>query len=254
MVAKEYRVFGPALQVMRSVIAGYHELGFDFIYTVPNADSVKVCQRAGFAETGTIHRFAKVLNPGYELQKKKVPPLMEAIAAPAVNLGFRFVSKETYRDTGLVSGPENGFGGHDFPVPRIENSPFFIAHRDVSYLRWRYLDNPLYPFSVVTYKGKRSGTLDGYVVSVAIGKTAHIFDVIFDDSDILEALLVQFSKDMRMKGYASMSVRLLEGGPFLRVFEKVGFRPRGDSVPLLSAGDRNLLQNKWFFTDGDRNV
>lgn len=254
MVSKEYRVYGPALQTMRSVIAGYNKLGYDFIYTVPNADSVMVCQRAGFVKAGNLRRYSKVLNPGFGLQIKKVPPFIRTIAAPAVNVGFKFLSSETYKRTGLVSDPGSGLGDCSFPVPVNESSPFFIAHREPSYLQWRYLDNPLHTFSIDTYKEKASGNVAGLVISTAIGGAAHIFEIIFSDQSALEGMLVQFSNDMRTKGCSSASVRLLEDGPFLGIFEKMGFRAREDSVPLLVAGDMNLLQNKWLFMDGDRNV
>ena len=254
MVAKECRVFGPALQIMRSVTGGYDKLGFDFIYTVPNADSVMVCRRAGFVKAGTIRRYAKVLNPGLGLQKTYAHSFIKAIAVPAVNIGFRFISAETYRASGLVSDPESGYEGSGFPLPTIENPSFFTSHRDPSYLRWRYLDNPLHSFSIEAYKGKVNGTVKGFVISTAIGKAAHMFDTIFGDPGVLESLLIQFSKDMRTKGCSSVSVRLLEEGPFRSIFEKMGFRAREDSAPLLVFGDMNLLRNKWFFTDGDRNV
>jgi hypothetical protein len=104
------------------------------------------------------------------------------------------------------------------------------------------------------YRNKKNDEPRGLVISTPIGNATHIFDVVFRDQETLEGLIVQFSKEMQKKGFSSASIRLLEGGPYSRVFEKMNFRPREDSAPLMAFGDESLIRNLWFFTDGDRNI
>ncbi|MCK4708459.1 MAG: hypothetical protein KAU21_07565, partial [Gammaproteobacteria bacterium] len=50
MISNKYRVFGPALPLLKAAVGSKDSLDLDFLYTVPNPASMKLTARVGFSE------------------------------------------------------------------------------------------------------------------------------------------------------------------------------------------------------------
>ena len=81
MIGGRYRVFGPALDLQKAVTKDFSNLGFRFIYTVPNQASIKIIERMGFVE---MMRLRTLIKPVKALPylKKYVNPTLARFAAP----------------------------------------------------------------------------------------------------------------------------------------------------------------------------
>lgn len=96
MVDTRYRVFGPNLQLLRTVPAEMGRLGFQLAYTVPNAQSEQLVRRIGMKRAGAFKNFLKPLKAGYYLMKyANMNSFSISLLSPVIDAGLRMVSKET---------------------------------------------------------------------------------------------------------------------------------------------------------------
>ena len=254
MVGKEYRVFGPFLQLLKTVIKDHPRLGFAFLYTFPNRASEKVVLRAGFKKIGLTKRFVKPINSKNKLQKYMHPGLVNAVF-PGLNFVLRLLSKETYMKANIsvekITEPK---ALRESSWMETENQRLTLGEKSPGYIKWRYCQNPLSKFHIYIYKQPTDNLVLGQIIFNIKNNCIHIFDIAFNNLKSFELVLGRFIKDMRKNDYNSISVRILKGSPLNEQFRKFRFFDREEDVPLLFAGDPKLLPTKWLFFDGDRNV
>lgn len=254
MVAKEYRVFGPTLLLMKTVVKGHQGLGFDFIYTIPNAQSMAVALRSGFARVGNLKRFTKILNPGYKL-KGRMPSLLSSVLAPSSNIVYKILSWSTYRTPRLDCKKYDGQTDLDLPCTVDQTDfPYIVGDRSPAYMQWRYFLNPLYQCKIFEYTAKDTNLSLGRVVFTVLDDIVHMLDIVFDRTESVKPIMSRFLRDMRKEGYGAVSVRMLEGNPLQERFETLGFYMREETAPLLFVGKPSILPSDWLFFDGDRNI
>lgn len=254
MVQKEYQVFGPALQLLKTTVRDHPKLGFDFLYTFPNQAAEKIALRAGFQNIGLVSRFAMPLRIKHQL-KKYIPSNFVKLIAPGLELGLRLFSNDIYiRPNGSFLEIEQFSPDFDLFFKEIENLWSALGERSTKYLNWKYFRNPLYRFRVFTYNRCLDNTIQGYLIFTVQNNDAHIFDILVSQEKILRGLLAQFMKIARKSGYFSVSIRVLQNNPLLRDIKSFGFFDRTQDVPLLFAGNPALAPQGWVFFDGDRNI
>lgn len=254
MIKKEYRVFGPTLQLMKTAIKNHSRLGFAFLYTFPNQASEKIVLRAGFREIGLTKRFVKILNPG-NIAKKYMNPTLANMISPGLHYVLRMLSKETYMKSDLtineIIEPESltelTWGGP-------KDQWLTIGERNSAYIKWRYFQNPLHRFRMYIYKRPAENIVLGHIIFSIKNNNVYIFDIIFYKQNVFKSILGCFLKDMRKQGYDSISIRITQESPLNGQFRKFGFFDRREDIPLLFVGDSKLIPAKWLFFNGDRNV
>lgn len=254
MVEKKYRVFGPFLPLLKTVIKDYSSLGFTFLYTFPNRVSEKVVLRAGFKKIGLTKRFVKPLDLRKNLQKYIHPRLVNVVF-PGLNFVLRLFSKETYMKTDItVEKITNPKTLPDLSWMETENQWLTLGEKSSGYIKWRYFQNPLHRFRMYIYKQPAENIVLGQIIFSIKNNQVHIFDIIFYKQNVFKSILGRFLKDMRKHGYGSISIRITQESPLNGQFRKFGFFDRKEDIPLLFAGDSKLIPAKWLFFDGDRNV
>ena len=253
-IEKAYRVFGPALQLMNTVINDYSRLGLAFLYTFPNQASEAIALRGGFKRIGFTSRFVKPFRTKNQLAKY-VHPVLANIISQGLDFALRLFSRETYMRTNMLSHQIRELNsGYDLFRGEIENTYRVLGERSREYLKWRYFENPLYRFNMYVFRRTSSGSMLGYVIFTSLHNTIHIFDMVASHEEVFKGMLGQFLRDARRDGYDSVSIRMLNDNPLCSCIKLFGFMDRKENVALQVFGDCNFSSKEWVFFDGDRNI
>ena len=255
VVTNKYRVFGPGLQLPKAAIKSSSELGFRFIYTIPNTESKKIMERAGFTDIGFVYYLIKPISARYFLEKK-IHPLLAKISAPLIDLGLRILSRETYAWSGggfqEVSTIDQSF---DHLWERISIShPGILGDHSSAYLNWRYLKNPLYQFHILTYIGKLKRDLLGYVIYTIGNGALEIHDIIAIDKKCLVRLLKKIVGFARQQKYHSIYLGIFENNLWLKKLKTYWFFDSKYEMKLFFSDDIAQFPKNWTFFSGDRNI
>jgi hypothetical protein len=253
-IEKAYRVFGPALQLMNTVVNDYSRLGLAFLYTFPNQASEAIALRGGFKRIGFTSRFVKPFRTKNKLAKY-VHPVLANIISQGLDFALKLFSRETYMRTNMLSDQIRELNsGYDSFRGEIENTYRVLGERSREYLKWRYFENPLYRFNMYTFRQTSSGSMLGYVIFTSLHNTIHIFDIVCSQEEVFKRMLGQFLRDARRDGYDSVSIRMLNDNPLCSCIKLFGFMDRKENVALQVFGDCNFSSKEWVFFDGDRNI
>jgi len=253
MVDTSSRGFGPALQLLKAVLKAYSELGFTFIYTYPNPKAEKMAIRAGFKNTCLIKKYTKVLKVNY-LLKKYFPEKIGNILSYGVNTVLKLFSKETYMMTNIeykevVKLPSE----FEQCLSEFTSQLPILGIRNSKYIEWKYINNPLIDFKIFTFSKKNNKKISGYIPFYTQNNKITIFDFIVKEEDI-KPVLAKFLKYTREAEHDSVTIRISNSNSLNAIFKYFGFYDQREDIPLLFAGDHNLLPDKMMFFDGDRNI
>src|SRR4030042_4579678 len=179
MVSSKYRVFGPNLQLPRTVLSHLSDLGFNFLYTIPNPESEKIIKRVGFKNAGVMHSLVKLLKTRHYLNKY-LNSFAGRLISPFTDIGLRIISRETYVSAaGMFEETSVIDETFDLLWNKIKlQQPHMIGDHSPLYITWRYLQNPLYKFRVLTYKEEFKGDLLGFIVFTIDQGKLYIFTII----------------------------------------------------------------------------
>ncbi len=254
MVSSKYRVFGPALQMLKTVTKHLSNLNFNLFYTIPNYDSIKIIQRAGFKHSKVLNHLVKPVNLQYYLEKY-MNPFSARLSAPFINQGLRFFSKEIYTSSGGVLTETSEIdSSFNLLWDKIKKTQSVISG-DLSspYLNWRYFQNPLCKFRVLTYKKHPQGDLLGYIFFTTYDNKLEIFDIISLNISYANKLLKKLIQISREEKRMAIYIRVLETNPYLNTLKSFTFFDSKDDALVLFFG-QELPPKEWSFFSGDRNI
>jgi hypothetical protein len=257
MVSSKYRVFGPNLQLPRTVSSHLKDLSFDFFYTVPNPESEKIINRIGFKHAGVMHSLVKLLKTKPYLNKylhSSAGPYL----SPFTDIGLRIISRETYVSASGVC-EEVSVIDESFDVlwkKIIMQQPLMIGNHSSSYITWRYLHNPLYNFRVLTYREELKGELLGFIVFTIDQEKLYIFDIIAVNKTCVHKLLKKIVGVGRIEKCVSINIDVFETNPLLPTLKSFGFlHARSDTaVYSYSFPEQSISFLDCCFFGGDRNI
>jgi hypothetical protein len=175
--------------------------------------------------------------------------------------GTRTYNRRDWRgtaDKALEMSTQNGHCGDEFTALMHEQrgKHEICLQRSAEYLNWRYVNNPLTSYEIVT--ARLHGKLKGYAVWTKAEEDATVVDLFGDNNPaIVKALLAEVIARLTNCGVMTVSLSLTESHPWLSWCTEMGFRAR-DSVPMICIpgtvlGDSiDVRRAKWFLTHGDR--
>ncbi|MCI0505907.1 MAG: hypothetical protein L0Z73_07315, partial [Gammaproteobacteria bacterium] len=169
MIGDKYRVYGPALDLQKTVVASLKNHHLDFLYTLPNKASLKLNERTGLRNIADLDYYVKPIYVAYYLEKH-VNHSIARVISPIVKVLLAIGSKETYMTNGGIYREVKDIdGSFDTLWNRIkEKRADLLSNRGAEYLRWRYLKDPLLDFQVITVQDKPDGEISGYIVFTII--------------------------------------------------------------------------------------
>jgi len=256
MVAIKHRVFGPNIQLLRSALAAMGDLGFSFIYTLPNEASFKVAEHVGMRSVAELRCFAKPIDMRFYLNNYLPSPLAATIA-PAANFSLRVVSRETFcpvrraaKETDAIDDSFDRF----WERMKAEMKGL-VGDRSANYLRWRYLRNPLNRFRFLVCAGRSEGEIGGFAVfCVHEENRVDIYDIVAIEGECSDSLRMRLIEIGRKERRRVLFFIAPSGSPRLDDFRQFRFLDTKSVQYLYSYGGADLPLDRWDFSSGDRNI
>jgi hypothetical protein len=254
-VASAHRSVFPALSLVRSVRGAVLER-FPLAYGFPNTSAEPVFRRAGYELLGRMTRYVRVLRHRAHLERRlDLGSISGAAAAILDRTRLGAVQMRVARQRGRLAWV-NGFDTRFDRLWQIAQGDFdIVAQRDAAFLKWRFLEHPSDAFRIASLIGSQ-GQLDAYAIVEQEGSMLHVRDL-FGRSRALGPLLDQLALAGWHEGAASLSMRHLGSGSFVRVLRERGFWPREQVRAVVvaraeRAADSELLDpGRWHLTDAD---
>lgn len=261
-VDTQHRTLFPALTLQRAVLTqglARHPI----LYGFPNAKSLPVVMRAGFAVMGHLGRYACILRlSGHQLPHALPAPLRTLfgrILDTALHLGRRVASALLDRDkhlTAWLDAPDERFDA--LWEAQAGTDSLVIGRRDRAFLHWRFVQKPSRSYRFFTLTERRSGRLSAYAVCEPGGETLHIRDFLCAPAwqSNLASLLRALARDAARQGYTRMSMEFLGPAELTNAMREAGMLlrdPKSQSVILAANPERaSCLEGKnWYLTGAD---
>jgi len=256
-IDQAHRTMGPAAMLTRYVrAAGMEKYGV--IYGFPKKNAEVLFKYVGFNKLDALTRYAKVLNATSFLSGK-YPFYVARPAGFMLNCLIRLEDKyllrgESKREISVTKIPDEL---HESLNDQVSED-YMRCSRTRDYLQWRYIDIPEEEdYSIFSMYDKKGEMIDGYVVFwLGDDNCAYIMDFLARGRRTLRLLLLRFSKEMRKKGYRSISTEYLGTEFVLEIFRRLRFIERDERDIYYSIGDstEDELRNlDWYITSGDEN-
>lgn len=256
IVTKKYRVFGPGLLLPKTVLEEYPSLGFDGLYTVPNAESRKIMERAGMTESITLRHLIKPVALQSYLKGRPAGGLLAAVAAPPGDLALRFLSRDTYgRPQGIVREERSVDESFDALWTEVKSRhPGLIGDRSAAYLRWKFLQNPLVGCRVVTIRAEADEALRGYLFFEIVGDRLVVVDFLAAERPLILSLIRATARIARAEGCKAIYLRIGAHDPVISLLSRCLFLDARDDLRVFVHTPGGRFFDEWHFVDGDRNL
>ena len=260
----EYRVFGPALLLQRTLVEHAWEEGLDFMLGFPNKASQGIIRRLGYEQIGKSIRFSRLIRTRSKLtamlSKWNLPKLMGGPAATVLDAGL-YLQNRISSPCGIprIVESENDLGDYwrDF-WDRNRAIDTFQGDHDEDYIRWRYLQCPYKNYRLFSlFEGQR-------LVAFLVFSSGDDGLVLVDDFCFLEEqwvapLFDHFWRKMRSSGNTVINVGLVIGTEIEKLMKDAGFiaRPSERWGGILSNPDKTvdwgkvLAARSWYISDGE---
>ena len=257
---KEHRVFGPAMNLQKGIVAEYKNHKMNFVLAYPSMSSKAVFQRTGYKPLGNVISWTKYLNFESVLIKvlkfKSISIVMGFFINVFSNMidDLRLFFKARY-NVGLITSFNQEF---DDLWQRCKSQYKITFERSSAYLNWRYGKHPSEQYKVVVFNPKNDKKLAGYVIYKSTNNTALIFDFIYDKSRInAHTLLLLFCKEMRKQKQNNVYLTFFGEPDLKKELSRVGFfeRKQKRMCYILTNGTQEYTQpENWFLFEGDMDI
>ncbi len=253
VVAEPYRVFGPALSLVKAVTNSLASLGLDFIYTIPNRESEKLIERAGFTELGQFVHLVRPVNLRYYLNKY-TNGLFKHLPETIGRVVLKTISLQTYVLSGNVREEPSITRDIEALLESEEDKRPVTSLRTFEFLDWRYAKNPFGRFRIITCWDRRGSKLLGYLIFVIGGAQLSIYDTFLKSNVSFLRLVRKAERIASGNQCKGLYVRLLDSNPMQPLFRKCGFLDTKDRAPIMVYTEKPIDLKGWDFFSGDRNI
>jgi hypothetical protein len=261
VIRRDYRSLGPAVLLQKACLKPVLDGEIPFCYDHPSTSMVAIYKRLGLLKSSRVIRFVKPITVDRYIRKY----LPQGVASRGIStVGNRVLGLQDRRKRTTakldIKLHEGRFDDEFTSLSdRCTNSYTVCGKRTADYLNWRYLDNPLQDFEIVT--AREHGDLVGYGVLTKNSEDVFLFDIFADQSGPAASLILLFVTDiLRQRRASSLSIPVIESSPLTETLKASGFFPRESadvvfctrpSGPLDSVVNRG---KNWFLTCGDRDI
>lgn len=255
MVHKDHRVFGPTIKLCKAAVNYVQDHNMDFIYTIPNADSIQIPHRVGLKESIELNCYAKLISISYYLNKY-LPDFICKITAPLIELFFRLISKETYiRLTGIFNEVSESGSFFDELDQKVRNtSDSLISDHSSAYLKWRYYQNPLNSFRILTYREGSDKGLAGYIVFSEGNDSIEIYDMFCLKNEYVDYILKKIIQIARKKKCRAIYFTVPGKSQWPKKLFSYRFIDAKSRMKVCWMAYNGISLDNWDFFQGDRNI
>lgn len=165
MVHSDYRVYGPAIMLIKKALEYVKENELHFMYTIPNEASKRLVKGSGLVNETKIVTYVKILSTEYYL-RKKIPKVIADIFSRFFDVLLWIYSKESYLWREEIGFEEKNKADDSIEVfcqnmKCLKKIP--SGNRSSAFVNWRYFQNPLKKYHLLVCKRKFKEQICGYV-------------------------------------------------------------------------------------------
>lgn len=256
---EKYRSLGPAVELQRACFQQAAKLSFEFCYDFPSTGMMAVYKRLGVQQTGALVRWAKPLRVAQKLQRalgsKPIARGLDVLASAVLSL---WGSKGDANACTLEV--QQGRCGEEFNLleKQLRAAPGLRTVRTADYLNWRFLDHPNAAHEILT--ARRKGALIGYAVYTLDPQDATIVDVSsVEEPAVILRLVAGGVRRLGQLGAMTASMNVGEAHPWIRWFQRAGFRRRESSPMVVSLLGGSAVagldfRRNWYVMRGERDI
>ena len=255
MVNSNYRLFGPHLKLIRTLVESAPSLGYEIIYGLPNEAAQKVVERAGMKRVNHICSYVKLIRVAFHLNNYLPAALAGLVTAP-VELILRLFSRELFVSSSGVEEVTETDESFDILWESVRRSaPGLVSDRSSSFLSWRYLQNPLNKFRFLVHRDDAQSNLSGYAVFCITGDgKLWIYDILSVRKGVADRMLKRIIQIAREEHCRSVIFPVSCGNDWSRRLWNFGFLKSKSKLALYHSGDQRFPVESWEFFSGDRNI
>jgi hypothetical protein len=249
-----HRSLGPALMLQRAtfgpVDGGHLALCYD---CPPNARGMSTFRRLRMTSSATMQRHTRLLRTDRQIAKYLGRGLASAAAARLGNAVIRLASRGRRRSVGVEIGLHPGRFGEEFSAldRRVGGGDVVRGRRAAEDLNWRYRDDPLQDYRVLT--ARRSGELMGFAVVTTVHRDLVVVDLFgTPSSDEAADLLDAAARLGREDGLEALHTLVSTDHPLTAPLRRTGFHARECGPHVVAyAGARPESGSPWQLTYAD---
>lgn len=256
MLHPEYRAFGPALDLLKAAIALQGQGKFDFLYTIPNLKSKKIAERAGFKSVGQLYTLMRPQETVFWLEKYMSPVAAKVLQWPAM-LAVKILSRETYvycrGDFVELDWSDSSFDVFAEQWKK-DQSGMLTGDHQLSYLKWRYLENPESNFRIITFRKHETGDLLGFFVVSIKNNRLEIYDLVAAESRYIYTMIKKITDISKSENCRGVYGVMFDKNPLMTFARKCCFFDIKDDAEIFTSPGSSEDISQWYFTSADRNI
>lgn len=234
-ISRTHRSLGPALLLQRATFSPVDQGKFSFCYDCPpHSAGMSTFRRLGMQPNCMMQRYALPLRVDKHFEKllRSAAPLPVA----AANLLLR-----TYRRTSLPAPPKHldisehvGRFGDEFTEldEALRNPNTIRSRRNAKQLNWRYCEDPLQNFHVLT--ARRNGELIAFLVYTVSEDVVTVVDIFGKEIPTAVIALIGRIVEQYEKSHDTIEAFLSEGSALVDPITKMRFRHRSMGAQIVA--------------------
>jgi hypothetical protein len=260
-IDRNFRSLGPGILLQKACLGPVLKGEIPFFYDHPSDSMMAIYKRLGISESGWVQRFAKPLRIDQKLENLFVKGVITRGVGKVGNWllevrDHRICYKHHY-DVAI----HDGYFSEEFTDldKRVSRRYRVCGRRTAEYLNWRYSENPLSRYQVLTVRNQ--GELRAYAIFVCTERSAILVDFFGEEEPGIPGTILSAVTDiLRKGGVFTLSIPVLEFSVLIPIMKRCHFYPR-ERAPFIVGTQQGghfdgLVTNieNWFLTHGDRDI
>jgi len=256
MIHERFRVYGPALSLLRAAIEINGRGEFDFLYTIPNLKSRKIVEKSGFRPAGNLYSLMLPQQCNFVTQKY-VGSLGAKIVDKPLLLMLKILSRATYSRCPSVF---EDIDWHDESFNELcqnvhqSRVGLMISDCSLKYLEWRYRHNPQSHFRVVTFRRQAGSDIEGYFVISSNDERVELYECVALEDRVFLAMISKIGEICKHQNCRGVYSYIYEKNPLLSAVRRCGFFNTRDQVEMYTYPETVEECAHWCCTAADRNM
>lgn len=263
-ISEKYRNIGVSSILVQEVRRKVAENFALFLLGGMNENSYNFFKKSGFIDLGKIPRYVKILDFKSVLEYYGVPSLISSFLHSIYAFLFKRPAGRTTGSVEVVDTFDEEFNGF---WSSISHQYICIAKRDAKFLKWKYIDQPFWKYTIL--KLRCSGSMKGYAVirdgKIKSGKLKDmkigiITDMLIDPSSTKYArhMITAITEFFEKKKAGLVKCDILND-VFAKALKASSFLRRGSGGSFMlekynSNIPESLKRENWFITSGDSDL
>ena len=200
LIHPAHRMLGPAIALQRRICADATDRWVEFLYGFPNLTAEPMFLRAGFKPLAERTRWVMPIRTASRLHDFAGGAAWAPVVAPLADQALRVGHWITGRTPGITYRESSDVDERFEQLWDRRNGELKVAiERSAAYLRWRYVDAPIGPVTIIEALNSL-GTLVGYTIGCVVNGCVEVCELVADDAGARRGLAAALWRWGRMVG------------------------------------------------------